>query len=91
MEKCRNIIGIFFVNTSQKEQARNACPALFGRATHEAHPAPHAKGVSGFGPHSPLEDRQARKTGAERANIRTECEIPGLTPRRFYAILKPTN
>jgi hypothetical protein len=32
-------IGIFFVNSTQKEQARNRVPVLFGRATHEAHRA----------------------------------------------------
>ena len=60
----------------KKSRTRIACPALFGRATHEAHPAPHAKGVAGSGSHSPLEDRQARLPGVECANIRAKREIP---------------
>ena len=66
----------FLSTRAKKSRTRIACPALFGRATHEAHPAPRAKGVAGSGSHSPLEDRQARLPGGERANIRTKREIP---------------
>ena len=48
-----------------------------------------AKGVAGSGSHSPLEDRQARLPGGERANIRAKREIPG-TWRNSIAIRPKT-
>ena len=65
----------------KKSRTRIACPALFGRATHEAHPAPHAKGVAGSGPHSPLGGRGACSPDGERANIRAKREIPEIRSR----------
>ena len=55
----------FLSTRAKKSRTRIACPALFGRATHEAHPAPRAKGVAGSGSHSPLVDRQARLSVSE--------------------------
>ena len=69
-------VGIFAVGEIPTRW-RNACPALFGRATHEAHPAPRAKGVAESGPHIRLSDRCPLARHRERRDIFAKGEIPG--------------
>ena len=70
-EVCKTFIpGPIPGGASKKSRTRIACPALFGRATHEAHPAPRAKGVAGSGSHTPPEGRGACSPDAGRGYIR---------------------
>ena len=70
------IAGIFFVNMSQNKKHFVRSAFCFGRATHEAHPAPHAAGAR-----NPVRIRRP-KIGelahqAQGVRIFAEGEIPG--------------